>query len=94
MVGRVLRDLAHGWAQLRWQVASSPEPQEAGLLQLDGAKANRHLGWRPFWNLEKAIHLKANWYRRLREVGEVSSADDLAACVADAVNSGLGWATA
>ena len=35
-----------------------------------------------------------HWYRQLLEVGEVSSADELAAYVADAVNSGLGWATA
>jgi CDP-glucose 4,6-dehydratase len=53
-----------------------------------------HLGWRPVWNLERAIHQTAHWYRQLLEVGEVSSADELAAYVADAVNSDLGWATA
>ncbi len=93
-VEQVLRDLARTWPQLRWQVASSPQPHEAGLLQLDSAKAKMHLGWRPVWNIEKAIHHTANWYRQLLEVGEVSSADELAAYVADAANSGLGWATA
>jgi CDP-glucose 4,6-dehydratase len=93
-VEQVLRDLARTWPQLRWQVASSPQPHEAGLLQLDTAKAKMHLGWRPVWNVEKAIHQTTNWYRQLLEVGEVSSADELAAYVADAVNLGLGWATA
>ena len=91
-VEQVLGDLARTWPQLRWQLASSPQPHEAGLLHLDTAKANMHLGWRPVWNLEKAIHHTANWYRKLLEVGEVSSADELAAYVADAVDSGLAWA--
>jgi CDP-glucose 4,6-dehydratase len=93
-VEQVLRDLARTWPQLRWQVASGPQPHEAGLLQLDSVKAKMHLGWRPVWNLQKTIHHTANWYRQLLEVGEVSSADELAAYVADAVDSGLGWATA
>ena len=93
-VEQVLQHLARTWPQLRWQLASSPQPHEAGLLQLDSAKAKMHLGWRPVWDLEKAIHHTANWYRQLLEVGEVSSADELAAYVADAVNSGLVWATA
>ena len=91
-VEQVLRDLARTWPQLRWQLASDPQPHEAGLLQLDTAKAKIHLGWRPVWNLERAIHHTAHWYRQLLEVGEVSSADELAAYVADAVDSGLAWA--
>jgi CDP-glucose 4,6-dehydratase len=92
-VEQVLRGLARTWPQLRWQLGSSPQPHEAGLLHLDTAKAKMHLGWRPVWNLEQAIHHTANWYRQWQEVGEVSSADQLAAYVADAVNAGLGWAT-
>jgi CDP-glucose 4,6-dehydratase len=93
-VEQVLRDLARIWPQLRWQVASSPQPHEAGLLQLDSAKAKVHLGWQPVWRLDDAIHHTASWYRRFLESGEVPSADELNAYVADAVNSGLGWATA
>lgn len=93
-VEQVLADLSRAWPQLRWEVASSPQPHEAGLLQLDTAKAKMHLGWRPVWDLEKTIHHTANWYRQLMEVGEVSSADQLAMYVADAVDSGQVWATA
>lgn len=87
----MLRDLARTWPQLRWQLASSPQPHEAGLLQLDSAKATMHLGWRPSGTLKKQS-TTAHWYRQLPEVGEVSSTDELAAYVADAVNSGLAWA--
>ncbi|CQD22856.1 NAD-dependent epimerase/dehydratase [Mycobacterium europaeum] len=90
----VLRDLAGSWPQLRWEVTSSPQPHEAGLLQLDTAKAKMHLGWRPVWNLHQAIYYTANWYRRFLEVGEVPSSDQLATYTTDAVDSGLSWATA
>ncbi len=92
-VEQVLRGLARTWPQLQWQVASIPQPHEAGLLQLDSAKARMHLGWRPVWNLETAIQHTANWYRQLLDGGEVSSADELATYLADAGNSGLEWAT-
>lgn len=92
-VERVLQELAQTWPQLRWHVASDPQPHEAGLLQLDSAKAKMHLGWRPVWNIEKALHHTALWYRQLLETGDVSSTDQLATYVADAVDAGLGWAT-
>lgn len=89
----VLRDLARTWPQLRWQVTSSSQPHEAGLLQLDTAKAKMNLGWRPVWPLESAIHHTANWYRSFLEGGEVASADQLATFVADAAKAGLDWVT-
>lgn len=93
-VEQVLEDLAATWPQLRWQVTSSPQPHEAALLQLDTAKAKMHLGWRPVWNLEKAVHHTADWYRRWLELGEVPSADQLNTYIADAVTSDLAWAMA
>jgi CDP-glucose 4,6-dehydratase len=93
-VEQVLRDLARTWPELQWQVTSRPQPHEAGLLQLDSAKARAHLGWRPVWNLDNAIHHTADWYRQLLEAGAVSSADELATYVADAADAGLSWATA
>lgn len=74
-IAQVLRDLTGTWPEFRRRVASSPHPHEAGLRQVDCAKAKTRLRWRPIWN-------------------EVSSADELTASVADAVTSGLGWATA
>ncbi|MFV1365625.1 CDP-glucose 4,6-dehydratase [Mycolicibacterium elephantis] len=93
-VEQVVEELARAWPQLEWHVATGPAPHEAGLLQLDSAKAKAQLGWRPVWTVEKAIRHTADWYRRLLEHSEVSSAADLSAYVADAADSGLQWATA
>ncbi|WP_242660924.1 CDP-glucose 4,6-dehydratase [Mycobacterium alsense] len=93
-VEQVLGHLARTWPQLRWQVTSSPQPHEAGLLHLDSAKAKLHLGWRPVWDLEKTLRHTAHWYRQLIEADEVSSADQLATYVADAAESNQIWATA
>lgn len=92
-VEQVLGSLADTWPQLRWRIASTPQPHEAGLLQLDSAKAKAKLGWRPVWNVDNAIRRTADWYRQWLDAGRVASAADLAAYVADAVDLGLGWAT-
>lgn len=92
-VEEVLRELALTWPQLRWQLATGPEPHEAGLLQLDIARAKMRLGWHPVWGFEHTLQHTAQWYRRFIEVGEVPSADQLSAYVADAAHSGLAWAT-
>lgn len=92
-VEQVVGDLARNWPQLRWESVSGTGPHEAGLLQLDSAKAKARLGWRPVWGIDTAIHHTASWYRRHLEVGEVSSNDELVAYVADATSSGLRWAT-
>lgn len=93
-VEQVLEDLAGVWPQLRWQVASGAQPHEARLLQLDTAKAKMSLAWRPVWNLDQAIQRTAIWYRQLLEANAVTSAEDLAAYVADAATAGVGWAAA
>ena len=92
-VEQVLGDLSIDWPRMNWQVAASPQPHEAGLLQLDSAKAKMRLGWRPVWNYDQAIQHTASWYRMWLEDGEVMSTDELASYTADAVASGLNWAT-
>lgn len=41
----------------------SPKPHEAAFLKLDSAKAKSKLGWKPRWNLEKALSATVSWYR-------------------------------
>jgi CDP-glucose 4,6-dehydratase len=38
-------------------------PHEARLLKLDCSKARARLGWRPRWNLEKALATTVSWYK-------------------------------
>ena len=91
-VEQVLQALALDWPRLSWQVTDNPQPHEAGLLQLDSAKAKANLGWRPTWNYAEAIHNTASWYRHWLEHGELVSSEQLAAFTADAVAIGLDWA--
>ena len=93
-VEQVLQDLASDWPKIDWTVTASPQPHEANLLQLDSAKAQMELGWRPVWNYDEAVRRTALWYQRWMEHGEVTSHRDLAAYSADAAASGLGWAQA
>lgn len=38
-------------------------PHEAAFLKLDCSKAHARLGWRPRWNLEKALSATIEWYK-------------------------------
>ena len=47
----------------KWVDKSDPNAvHEAGLLNLDIAKARKVLGWRPTWNFEETIAKVAEWY--------------------------------
>lgn len=91
-VEQVLHTLADDWPGLAWDVTTSTQPHEAGLLQLDSAKATMRLGWRPVWNCHTAIHQTAVWYRMWLEGGAIVSADQLSTYAADAAAANLDWA--
>jgi CDP-glucose 4,6-dehydratase len=38
-----------------YEIDKNPQPHEANYLKLDCSKARTLLGWKPRWNLEKAI---------------------------------------
>lgn len=92
-VADVLGDLKRDWPRLQWEITADPQPHEAGLLQIDSAKARSNLRWRPVWNYDEAIHHTAAWYRKWLESGEVTSLMQLARYSADAAAAGLDWAT-
>ncbi len=92
-VREVLHGLAGTWPEFRWQATASPQPHEANALQLDIAKAKVQLGWRPVWDLDRALRHTASWYRDFLENGHVASADQLSEYVADAAAAELNWAT-
>lgn len=91
-VEQVLNDLKRAWPGLLWEVTTTRQPHEAGLLQLDIAKARINLGWRPVWNYEEAIRRTAHWYRTWQQSMDYRSIEDLAAYTADAARLGLEWA--
>ena len=60
----VLETLSDCWGRrIPWELDSEPVPHEAHLLTLDSAKARALLGWKPRWNLERALQAVVEWYR-------------------------------
>lgn len=49
-----------------WQRDASPQPHEAHTLRLDSAKAHARLGWRPRWNLPRALEATLDWHQAWR----------------------------
>lgn len=91
-VSAVLSKLNQHWDGLRWHVTGTPQPHEAGLLQLDSTKARTLLEWSPVWGLDEGLKRTADWYRLYLEKGEVSTSAQLADYVEAAAAKRVGWA--
>jgi CDP-glucose 4,6-dehydratase len=88
----VLARLQGHWPQLAWQLSEGPHPHEAQALQLDSAKAEAGLHWRPVWLLDQALAATAAWYQAFLRDGELRSRGDIADYQAAAAAAGLAWA--
>jgi CDP-glucose 4,6-dehydratase len=63
-VSWIVEQLGDLWGgALRWELDPGPSPPEAGRLSLDSSDAERQLGWRPAWDLERALELLVDWHR-------------------------------
>lgn len=92
-VGDILAALARHWPELRWQ-AGPPSPlHEAGLLQLDCARAHSALGWQPVLGLDEALALTAQWYRHHHATGQAQTRAQLDHYLAAAQAAGARWIT-
>lgn len=47
-----------------WYHDGSAQPREAPVLRLDSSKAHLMLGWRPRFDLSRALRLTGDWYAR------------------------------
>jgi CDP-glucose 4,6-dehydratase len=64
-VSWVVDRLAARWGDgASWVGDDREQPHEAGLLQVDAAKARARLGWRPRLGLEDGLRWTVDWYRR------------------------------
>ena len=50
-------------AGARWEIDAAAHPHEAGMLRLDISEARERLGWRPTWDIGKALEHTVAWYR-------------------------------
>ena len=44
-----------------WRVESDDGPHEAKFLKLDCSKIENILGWKPVWDIEKAVEKTVEW---------------------------------
>lgn len=66
---RVIADrLSARWpGPLRWELDGSPSPHEAAYLALDSTRAGERLGWRPRWDLDRALDAIVDWFVAYRD---------------------------
>ena len=64
-VGRIVERLGALWpGGIELEDARDPDaPPEARTLHLDSTRAREALGWRPRWDLERALDEVVDWYR-------------------------------
>ena len=63
-VSWIAERLAEQWGEgARWEPDRAAHPHEAGLLQVDAAKARAKLGWAPRLPLDEALAWTVEWYR-------------------------------
>jgi len=60
----LVRNLCAKWGKgASYAIDAGPQPHEAHSLKLDCSKARTELGWRPCWNLDKALGSIVTWTR-------------------------------
>ena len=60
------------WKEGEWEhVPSERSLHEAGTLKLDSSKANSLLGWRPKWDVHKAIAKTVQWHKHYMNKADV-----------------------
>ncbi|MBO7721995.1 MAG: CDP-glucose 4,6-dehydratase [Kiritimatiellae bacterium] len=68
LVAEILKHRSGSWVD-----GSDPSAvHEAGLLNLDIAKAAAVLGWRPRWNFETTVSKTVGWYEAVRRGGDAA----------------------
>ncbi len=58
--------------QVTWRSEYDGGPHEAGFLKLDCSKLKRTFGWKPVWNVEKAMEMIVEWTIAYRDKESVS----------------------
>jgi CDP-glucose 4,6-dehydratase len=66
-VSWILERLAGRWpGGLEWDHDAGEHPPEAHYLKIDSSRARARLGWRPAWDLERALGSIVDWYAALQ----------------------------
>ncbi len=72
--GRLAELFCSEWGGgLRCETVSDGGPHEAGLLRLDCAHIKETLGWRPVWNIERAVSETVRWTKVWQNGGDCAA---------------------
>ncbi len=56
---------------IKWIDRSDGGPHEASFLRLDCSKIKNTMGWKPVWNIKKAVDETVNWTRVFAQGGDI-----------------------
>ncbi|MCU1347488.1 MAG: rfbG [Acidobacteria bacterium] len=92
-VGTLVNRLKEIWSAVVPEIAPRKgDPHEARLLMLDSSKARQLLRWQPVWGIADTLTRTAEWYRAYYQTGQVLSANQIDAYVAQAAQQSAVWA--
>lgn len=66
-VAWIVEKLAEFMPGTIWDIDTSTQPHEAGLLKLDINKARNKLAWKPKWDIETALKKISEWHLSWKE---------------------------
>ncbi len=62
--------------QMKWKIQSDDGPHEANFLKLDSSKIKSRLGWRPVWDIGRALLATVEWTKAFLDGRDVAQIMD------------------
>ncbi|MEW6671041.1 MAG: CDP-glucose 4,6-dehydratase [Thermodesulfobacteriota bacterium] len=91
-VGEVVGLVKRAWPEVNYEIQQKTDyPHEAGMLKLDSSKARLKLKWNTVWDVETAIVLTIEWYKKFYESNNVLSIENLKFFILEARNKNMLW---
>lgn len=77
MTGKLVTLFCEKWGNgQKWENKFVGGPHEAGFLKLDCSKLKAAFGWKPHWNIEKAVEKTVEWYMEYAKCGDICNCMD------------------
>jgi CDP-glucose 4,6-dehydratase len=93
-VAQVVRQFKTHWDAMAYEFKpDKDQPHEAGLLQLDCAKANSLLNWHPVWDSGRALEKTAVWYKNYYSKNNILTHQDFEDYIITAHEKKMCWIT-
>lgn len=93
-VGQVVQQFKAHWDAIAYEFKpEKDQPHEAGLLQLDCAKANKFLSWQPVWDSDQALQKTARWYKNFYSDNNILTQQDYENYIITAQRKKMCWIT-